>query len=237
MNILALDSALSSCSAAVMKDGILLSEIFEDRLRGQAERLLPMCVEVCHEAGVTFDDLDAIAVTRGPGTFTGVRIGLSAAKGLALALNIPLVGVNTLEAVAKATVLHMGKSYAGRMIVVHDARRSELYVQIFDHKAGDVFPVTTPIAVPFHKVEELCSPQVQTMVGTGADIMTSHLSPEIMKRVNFPDLETRPHARVVAQIAHEKFSGVNKHEAVTPLYLRSPDAIAAKPITYLFQNQ
>lgn len=237
MNILALDSALSSCSAAVMKDGILLSEIFEDRLRGQAERLLPMCVAVCHEAGVTFDDLDAIAVTRGPGTFTGVRIGLSAAKGLALALNIPLVGVTTLEAVAKEAVLQMGTSQAGRMIVVHDARRSEVYAQIFDHKAGHVFPVTTPLAMAYDKVANLCRPPVQTMVGTGVDIMMSHLPPEMMKGIDFPGLESRPQARVVAQIAHEKFSDGKESEAVTPLYLRNPDAIAAQPITYGFQNQ
>jgi len=93
LKILALDSALSSCSAAVIEDGKILCELYENRMRGQAERLIPMCQEVCATAGLSFADLDALAVTCGPGTFTGVRIGLAAAKGLALALDIPLVGL------------------------------------------------------------------------------------------------------------------------------------------------
>jgi tRNA threonylcarbamoyladenosine biosynthesis protein TsaB len=98
--VLAIDTALAACSAALVRDGAALAVMSEPMERGHAERLAPLVDELMRSAGVAFDSVDRIAVTVGPGSFTGVRVGLSFARGLGLALGKPCVGVSTLEALA-----------------------------------------------------------------------------------------------------------------------------------------
>ncbi len=100
MIVLALDTALDACSVAILRGHAVLADLNEPMQRGQAERLAPMAREAAAAAGVAFSELDRVAVTRGPGSFTGVRVGLSFARALALALAKPCVGVSTLEALA-----------------------------------------------------------------------------------------------------------------------------------------
>lgn len=129
MKILALDSATSACSAAVWQDGQVVARRFAEMARGQSEVLVPMVAEVMAEAGLGFDALDLVAATVGPGAFTGIRIGLSTARALALAAGKPLAGIATPEAVAAAVP---EAERAGRtVLVVLDSRREELWVQAF----------------------------------------------------------------------------------------------------------
>lgn len=100
MLVLGLDTSLDACSAAIVRGGEVLAHLCEVMNRGQAERLAPMVRDVAQQAGVTFAELDRVAVTTGPGSFTGVRVGLSFARTLALSLGKPCVGVSTLEALA-----------------------------------------------------------------------------------------------------------------------------------------
>ncbi|HEX4080700.1 MAG TPA: tRNA (adenosine(37)-N6)-threonylcarbamoyltransferase complex dimerization subunit type 1 TsaB [Rhizomicrobium sp.] len=124
MKLLAIDTALGACSAAVLDGAAVLSRRYEPMERGHAERIAPMVQEVMQEAGLAFGSLDRLAVTVGPGTFTGQRVGLAFMRGLHLALRRPLIGVTSLRAMAEAALVQTG---ASRAAVMHDARRGEAY--------------------------------------------------------------------------------------------------------------
>lgn len=126
MRLLALDCCLDACQAAVVADGAVLAEASEAMTRGHQERLALMAREVMTAAGLAFADLNAVAVTVGPGSFTGLRVGLAFAKGLALALELPCVGVGTLAALA-ASVPGSG----GRGAVI-DNGRGQVWLQRFE---------------------------------------------------------------------------------------------------------
>ncbi len=148
--LLAFDTAGTACSAALWRDGALRARRFEAMSRGQSERLVPMIEEVMAEAGIAYPALDAIAVTCGPGGFTGVRIGLATARALALACSRPVIGISNFEAVAAAVPPNtqppntQGSAGGARaLVVVIDAKRSDLYVQAFESAPGAV-PGTVP---------------------------------------------------------------------------------------------
>ncbi|MEE8499924.1 MAG: tRNA (adenosine(37)-N6)-threonylcarbamoyltransferase complex dimerization subunit type 1 TsaB, partial [Kiloniellales bacterium] len=148
--LLAFDTAGTACSAAIWRDGAVRARRFEAMSRGQSERLVPMIQVVMAAAGVAYPALDAIAVTRGPGGFTGVRIGLATARALALACDRPVIGISNFEAVAAAVP---ADARAGRSLaVVIDAKRSDLYVQAFGAAPGaapgtDSAPLTPARAI------------------------------------------------------------------------------------------
>ena len=121
MKVLAFDTALGACSVAAWSEGEILAARHQRLERGHAEALMPMVEAVRAEAGLAYDEFDLIAVTVGPGTFTGLRIGLAAARGLALASGVALVGLTTLEVVAWGIPEQVRG--ADPVLAVHDARR------------------------------------------------------------------------------------------------------------------
>lgn len=125
--ILNIETATKNCSVALAKEGktILCKEIAEEGY-SHAERLHVFIDEIIQEAGITFKDLDAIAVSQGPGSYTGLRIGVSAAKGLSYALGIPLIAVDTLKTLASQVAIS-----SGLIVPMLDARRMEVYSAIF----------------------------------------------------------------------------------------------------------
>lgn len=120
--LLAFDTSAAHCAAALLCDGVV-SVTSEAMDKGQAERLMPLLEELLAKAGIGWRDLGAVAVGTGPGNFTGVRIAVAAARGLALGLGIPAIGVTRLEALAYGL--------PRPVTVVEDAKRGEVYVQVF----------------------------------------------------------------------------------------------------------
>ena len=125
--ILNIETATKNCSVALAKEGktILCKEIAEEGY-SHAERLHVFIEEIIKEVGITFQDLIAIAVSQGPGSYTGLRIGVSAAKGLCYALDIPLIAVDTLQVLASQATVS-----SGLIIPILDARRMEVYSAVF----------------------------------------------------------------------------------------------------------
>ncbi len=196
----------------------VLAHRFELRTRGHAEGLMPMLEAVMAEARLGFADLDALAVTIGPGTFTGLRVGLAAARGLALARALPLVGVTTLEAVA-APVTAAGEAIA----VAFDARRGEIYLQIFDatHAA-----LTAPMIVALAEARAYLPAGAVVGVGSGATLLADVLAPHGVK-VRLSAAPAQPDAIAIARIATARLAmeGADRFRvAPAPLYLRAPDA-------------
>lgn len=218
MTLLAMDTGQAACSVALWHEGKIVAHRYSPMPKGHAAALVPMIEEVQEEAAFAFSDLDALAATVGPGTFTGLRVGLATARGLAVAAGKPLIGVTTLEAVAwpaRVEATNKGAIIAAAF----DARRNEIYLQSFQ-AAGH------PISEPMLTSLDVCAAEVPgdalvLCVGTGAALLAQRLT-EAGRAVDVCDVEPFPDARSVAEIAAGR-------EAVTgvlpgPLYLRAPDA-------------
>lgn len=140
--VLAFDTSAAHCAAAFLSGDRVLAERHEDMATGQADRLMPLLEEMLSDAGIGWRDLSAIAVGTGPGNFTGVRISVAAARGLALGLGIPAVGVTTLEAMAHGT--------EGARVVTLDARRDAVYAQVFPEGPAELCTLDSLPPIPVH---------------------------------------------------------------------------------------
>jgi tRNA threonylcarbamoyladenosine biosynthesis protein TsaB len=210
VRILAVDTALGACSVALLKDKEVLAHIFEPMDRGHAERLAPMVDEAMKAAQADFSSLDCLAVTVGPGTFTGQRVGLAFMRGLRLALKRPLTGVTTLEVIAAAAMAETGNAKAA---AIHDARREEAYLLLKD--GGTV--VQQPAVMLFQDaVEQIRVFGRCVVAGTGAAVAAQRLGQGFaLSTIRQPD------ALWVARLAAQRPAS---RDAPGPLYLRAPDA-------------
>ena len=235
MNILAFDTCFGACSVAVRKTTargeIIVRDEYEERTTGHAEALMPMMERVMRGAGLAFADVDRIAVTQGPGTFTGVRIGVSTARGLGLALGKPIVAISSLMAMALRADHLLGARRAGRTLAVCvDARKGQIYAQLFGENGGDALTpplLVTPVELLAHLQQGKEAGRGFVVVGSGApsviaaadamDAVPSHPTtppPDIQ----LPALE--PHARLLALLA----PALPVRLQLSPLYMRAPDA-------------
>jgi tRNA threonylcarbamoyladenosine biosynthesis protein TsaB len=218
MHLLAVDTALGACSCAVLADARILAHRFEAMDRGHAERLAPMVDDTMREAGLGFGDLDRLAVTTGPGTFTGQRVGLAFARGLRVALKIPLIGITTLEAMATAAIAETAAEFGA---AIHDAKRNEVYFAVL---RGDVTLIPASIAT-FEEALVAISNATQhaklAFSGTAAEAAASKYRGEaLLTAIRQPD------ALWVARIARTRPATPG---APNPLYLRPPDAKPPTP--------
>jgi tRNA threonylcarbamoyladenosine biosynthesis protein TsaB len=223
MNILALDTSMGACSAALLcaTDGTRALHARQDEMqRGHAEALMPMVAAVMAEGDVRPGDLDVIAATLGPGSFTGVRIAIAAARGLALATDAELYGTDSLTVMARMAVLTIAPD--GPFAVAVDARREMLYLGLYD-AAGRKLDGPLLIA-PGDAVERLPR-ELGLAVGSGAQALADAAAAR--GRDMSPALTTlQPSAMALADIASE---GGESPALFRPLYLRPPDAKPQAP--------
>lgn len=208
MKLLAVDTALGACSAAILDGDVVLAHRFEPMERGHAERLAPMVQEVMAEAKLAFTAPDRLAVTTGPGTFTGQRVGLAFMRGLRVALNKPLTGITTLSAMAAQAMAETGCKTAA---AIHDARRGEVYLEIVGEHAAP--PEVLAFNDALHRLEALHDDFA--LAGTAAPATLVAFPHAQMSSV------TQPDAIWVARLAAPQ---PPTDTAPKPLYLRAPDA-------------
>ncbi|WP_180343029.1 tRNA (adenosine(37)-N6)-threonylcarbamoyltransferase complex dimerization subunit type 1 TsaB [Aeromonas veronii] len=218
LKILAVDTATEACSAALLVGDKLFSR-WEEAPRDHTRKILPMVQAVLEDAGISLSDLDAIAFGRGPGSFTGVRIGISVAQGLAFGAGVPLIGISTLAAMAQGAYRLDG---AQQVLTAIDARMNEVYFgryELIDGRmqlVGDEV-VSDPVALVDVR-GKLAGPV--TCVGTGFETYgetLSGLADELAEsQVRFPAAEDMLPLARAAWLAGEAVPV----EQATPVYLR-----------------
>jgi tRNA threonylcarbamoyladenosine biosynthesis protein TsaB len=211
--VLGIDTALEACSAAVLADGRILAARTEPMSRGHQERLAPLVAEVMAEAGLAFSAVDRVGVTIGPGSFTGLRVGLAFAKGLCLSLAVPCVGVGALEAVARTAEARAPDAMALTAAVI-DARRGQVYLQVFAREALGP-PETLDHEAAVARLEALSHGRALRLAGSGAYHVADRLAKAQVVAVEAPD------PSVVARLAAE---APIPAESPSLVYLRAPDA-------------
>ena len=209
MKILALDTAMAACSAAVVDTGsrLALAEAFQAMERGHAEALAPMVAQVMRKSATDFADIGRIAVTVGPGSFTGVRIGLSFARGLGIARGIPVIGIDSLSAIAA------NETEDRPVLVVADARNGEVYAASFDAQRRMIGgPHLTALASAADG-----TPGDALLIGTARQAVIAASGRDDLFCSRAGDL---PVASRFAGLA----ASVPPADMPAPLYLRAPDA-------------
>lgn len=210
MIVLAIDTALEACSAAILDGDLVLASRSEPMPRGHQERLAALVRELMAQGGADFAALASIAVTVGPGSFTGLRVGMAFAKGLGFALGIPVVGVGTLEALAASEA-----GVGGVNVGVIDARRDQVYVQPFASAGPLADPEAMEVEAAASMLISIAAGRGLRLIGPGAAI----LEPRIAAAEVFTRAGADP--AVVARLAGGRDPAVHPPE---PLYLRAPDA-------------
>jgi tRNA threonylcarbamoyladenosine biosynthesis protein TsaB len=216
MLILAIDTALDACAAAVL-DTDAATIIAQESLpmkRGHAEALMPLIARVMKASGVAFTSLDRVAVTTGPGSFTGLRVGLSAARGIALAAAKPVVGLTTLTAYAAPFV---GENSAHPILSAIDARHDHVYFQVV---SGDGGSLIKPKVAPISEALEASRFGTPHLVGNAAKILADRW-PADAPPPSKVDMQPAPDINWVAWLG----AAVSPETApAKPYYLRAPDA-------------
>jgi tRNA threonylcarbamoyladenosine biosynthesis protein TsaB len=216
MLILAIDTALDACAAGVLDTdaGKLIAQESQVMKRGHAEALMPLIARVIRESGIGFAALDRIAVTTGPGSFTGLRVGLSAARGIALAANKPVVGATTLTAYAAPVVSQNAEQ---PVISAIDARHDHVYFQAV---TGNGSSLIRPRVVPIEEALGAAQFGAPHLVGNAAKILADRWPADAPPPFKV-DAQPAPDIAWVAWLG----AAVSPNTApARPFYLRAPDA-------------
>lgn len=220
--LLAIDSACAACSVALLREGDIIAHQFEEMNRGQAARLVPMVEEVLASGGIKIADLQAIAVTIGPGAFTGIRIGLATARGLGLASDLPVIGITTTETVAAA---HRGDGKP--LLVALETKRDDIYLDVI---GSDGRSDQGPVAVPLEDLADHLPNGPFILCGDGAARLREPLT-QMGADFEYREDAGQPQAVWLAKLAAEKLAAMGAEsfqQRPAPLYIRPPDVALPK---------
>ncbi len=215
MRIFAIDTALEACSAAVLDTelGAMVARESIPMARGHAEALMPLIARVLDKSGLDFAQIDRIAVTTGPGSFTGMRVGIAAARGLGLAAGKPVVGLSTLAAFAAPFI---AADDTLPVVTAIDARHDHVYLQVLG-AAGRT--LVTPRVVPIAEALRLSAGGHPRLIGTAANVLAaawpSDDAPSLVEQRAAPDIDW---------VARLGAAATETGTPPKPLYLRAPDA-------------
>ncbi len=220
MKILAVDSSAKSASVAVAENGRLISECFVNNALTHSRTLMPMVDNALSQADMSFGDIDALCVNVGPGSFTGIRIGVAAVKGLAAADNKPCAGVSTLESIAY--------NFADENCIVcavMDARCNQVYTAIFRCNGSETIRICEDKAISIDELSEELSAYSEKiyLAGDGAEICFKAFS-ERCKNVVLPAENRRYQRAFGVALAAEKNNNFTDSALLAPVYLRLPQA-------------
>lgn len=217
--VLAFDTAMTGISVGVIATNGYTVSRQEETERGQASLLIPLIQEVLEEAQIGFNDLDLITATMGPGSFTGLRIGLTTAKILSLSLNIPLIGLNTLDVMAH----HYDTQKP--LLIVLETKRQDFYAQYFNE---DFDTGRTHLTNPFSALgEQVIEAAPCASFDVGGDCLARFKS-SISKDLSLLDPWCHPDPIIMAQMALMKFEQGHNENEVKPIYLRDADVSVSK---------
>ncbi len=216
MRVLAIDTALEACSAAVLDTEQAAVSAHESlpMVRGHAEALIPLIARVLEKAGLDFVSLDRIAVTTGPGSFTGLRVGIAAARGIALAAGKPAVGLSTLAAYAAPLI---AADDTQPVVSAIDARHDHVYLQVFGPGGRTI---VAPRLAPLREALRVAVGGSPRLIGTAAALLAAawpagEPAPSLVDPRRAPDIDW---------VARLGAAAVETGLAPKPLYLRAPDA-------------
>jgi tRNA threonylcarbamoyladenosine biosynthesis protein TsaB len=217
MRIFAIDTALEACSAGVLdtKLGAMVAQESRAMTRGHAEALMPMIKRVIDAARLDFAEIDRIAVTTGPGSFTGLRVGIAAARGIALAAGKPAVGLSTLAAFAAPFI---AADDTIPIVAAIDARHDHVYLQVVGPRGRTLFaPRLTPMREALRVASASGAPRV---VGNAAEVLAARWpagerAPSVLEQRGAPD---------IGWVARLGAAASETGAPPKPLYLRAPDA-------------
>lgn len=221
--ILLLETATSVCSVAISLNGEIIASKEENATNIHASQLTPFIQEVMKDAGISFGQLDAVAVSKGPGSYTGLRIGVSTAKGLCYALDKPLIAINTLKMMA-AGFLASASDQIDLICPMVDARRMEVFTALFDSQLNEVEETQAKI-VDEDRFSILLTSRKITFIGNGAEKCMS-----VIQHPNAQfDLKNYNSAKFMASLANDAFTGGNFEDVAyfEPFYLK--DFVATTP--------
>ncbi len=223
MLILAFETSAKAASVALSENGKLLGESYQNTGLTHSQTLMVMAEDLLKQCGKTVNDLTAVAVAEGPGSFTGVRIGVAAAKGFAWGRNIPCYGISTLEAMAESLGV-----YQGYVCPVMDARRSQVYNALFYVNQGAIQRLAEDRAIALSDLAEELAPLEGPifLVGDGSDLTHKTLAPQIPGLVLPPEHRKHQRATGVAILAGKKAAAgqIGDGAALQPNYLRLSQA-------------
>ncbi len=224
MKILAVESTSMVAAAALIQEGHLLGEIRINHEKNHSEQLLPLVDRLLALCACPLEALDALAVSLGPGSFTGIRIGVATVKGLAQALNIPVVGVNTLE-----TLAWQGAPFTGTLMPLVDAQRNLVYTAAYRFQEGQMITLAAPDVL---HIQELLArlegtPESRLFLGDALDLHRERIAEALEDRASFAlPIHAMPSAAALAQCALGKAlagEGMTAGE-LQPVYLRTSQA-------------